>query len=95
MLIGQLDFSSKEISVARKHEDILPASKLVPSVLSGRATKENVFQDPSCIMVPEPTANKKITIDQNQLMLLLEMTKSYTKAEQMKEQREKKEAEMR
>ena len=58
------------------------------------ATK-NISQDSSCMIVTETTDNNKITIDKNQLERLLQLTVSKTKAEQRKEQREKKEAEMR
>ena len=95
MVVGHLDFNScyaqnipvgdskvKNGNVPQKESPILSAS---------RATKERLAQDSSSCILDDD----KITLNKKQFRQLLEMAISNTKAEQKKEHREKREAEMR
>ena len=98
LFTGHLDFNScsaqtNSVDSSKTKPADLSTNQLVTPLLStARDSKDGL--DSNCTVVSKATDNK-ITIDKTQLTRLLEMAVLHTKAEQKKEQREKKEAEMR
>ena len=95
LFAGHLDFNSCSAQSnsadgnKARHADLSTNQLVTPLLGTARDTNTS-----SCTTVSKSTDNK-ITIDKNQLTRLLEIAISHTKAEQKKEQKEKKEAEMR